>query len=98
MRDPYYERTTMQLKPRKVIKVVVRLFVGAAVGTTVKHLMDQNTEPEEDARFDPVLLSTGSAVLGWMAQDYAGRYTDEFIDDVFETTDEIREAWKHRDE
>lgn len=81
-------------KPRKVIKVVVRLFVGAAVGTTVKHLLDQNVEPEDDARFDPVLLTTGSAVLGWMAQDYAGRYSDEFIDDIFEATDEIKAVWK----
>jgi hypothetical protein len=77
-------------KRRNIVKGTVRLVVGWAAGRTIKMLIDQNTEPDEEKRLDPVALTIGTSAIGWLVQDYVGRWTDEGIDDVFDAFADIK--------
>jgi hypothetical protein len=52
-------------------------------------MIKQNTEPEE-SRFEPARTTIGAAVIGWVVQDYVGRWTDEQIDEVFDAFSEFK--------
>jgi hypothetical protein len=80
----------MKISPRRIVKFAVRTIVAGSAGTTVHHMVSQNTEPDEESRLEPARTAIGSAALGWIVQDYVGRWTDEQIDEVFDAFSEFK--------
>lgn len=84
----------MQISKRRIVKGVVRFLIAGSAGTTITRLIQQNTEPDEEKRFDQARLTAGTAVLSWAVQDLVGRWTDEQIDDVADAYADFKTALK----
>ena len=69
---------TMKLNKKTIAKRVVRFVVGSCVATTVTQVLANNTDPKSGLQYTEVLI--GSVVVGAIAADVAGKYTDNVID------------------
>lgn len=68
----------MKLNKKTVVKKVVRFVVGSCVATTVTQVLARNCEPTNAFEYTEVVV--GSVVVGAIAADMAGKYTDSIID------------------
>ena len=64
------------------IKIVADVIVGAGASVIVKTIVKNNVAPEK--RTAQVCVAVAAIVLGWMAADAAGTYTERQIDVVAE--------------
>ena len=69
----------MKLNKKTVVKRVVRFVVGSCVTATVSQALANNTAPQN--AFEKTEVVVGSVVVGMVAADYAGRWTDKVVDD-----------------
>lgn len=68
----------MKFDKKAVTKKVVRIVVGSCVATTVSKALANNTNPEN--AFEKTETVIGALVVGGMASEVAGKYTDSIID------------------
>lgn len=62
------------------IKLVTRIVVGICTSATVGQALRNNVPTE--TKIQKIEVAVGSAVVGAMAGEAAGQYTDRFIDDL----------------
>lgn len=80
----------MSIPKRRIVKGVVRFIVAGSAGTTMSRLIQQNTTPEEDKRFDNARLYVGTGILSWLVQDFVGQKTDEMIDGLADNFNSLK--------
>lgn len=68
----------MKFDKTAVTKKVVRIVVGSCVATTVSKALANNTHPEN--AFEKTETVVGALVVGGIAAEMAGKYTDSMID------------------
>lgn len=68
----------MSFDKKTIAKKVVRFVVGSCVATTVSKALANNTNPEN--AFEKTETVIGALVVGGIAAEAAGKYTDSIVD------------------
>lgn len=88
---PYSEthsREGTEMTKIQIIKLAARTIVGISTSTTIATVIKQNTVT--DNPLQATQLYIGAGVLGAIASDAAGDYTDNFIDQLAESITNIK--------
>lgn len=83
----------MSFDKKNITKKVVRIVVGSCVSITVSKALANNTNPEN--AFEKTETVIGALVVGGMAAEVAGKYTDNVIEsfvDAFQKDSEPQDS------
>ena len=85
----------IKISGRKVAKVASRIFIGAAVTTTVEKTFDAIGAREDMTPQEELMFHAGAVTIGLTVSDAAGKVTDEVVDlafDAFQKNQKIDET------
>lgn len=74
----------IKISGRKVAKVASRIFVGAAVTTTVEKTFDIIGAREDMTPQEEMMFHAGAVSIGLTVSNAAGEVTDEIVDFAFD--------------
>lgn len=77
----------IKISGRKIAKVASRIFIGAAVTTTVEKTFDAIGAREEMTPQEEIMFHAGAISIGLTVSNAAGDVTDEIVDLAFDVID-----------